>query len=125
MIPLSLFMGWVSKRDNVDVLIQKDFLEVSIAVAISAVLLTVGFLTKRLVLSAKILKIVAILYVGYIVTRLVFDFDWSNFTWWVIPLGLIITVFFCFPSFLTYSIAHDIIKEANKAAHPTRYPLSS
>ncbi len=125
MIPLILFLGWVDMRDNVDVLIRKDAIEISIAVAISALLLTIGFLTERLVLSAKILKIGAILYIAYIVMRLAFDFGCSDFTWWVIPLGLFTAVFFCFPAFLTYSIAHDITKEANKAAHTNPLPVPS
>ena len=114
-VPLILLMGWFSVRDNEEILIRRDALEGSIALGISALLLTIGHITERLVLSAKILKVGAILYIGFILTRLTFDCDWSNFSWWLIPLGLLATVFICFPACVAYLIASAIIKEANKS----------
>jgi len=111
--PLVLFAGWGSVRDNAVIFIRQDAVELAIATALSALLLTIGFLINHLILMAKILKAGAIIYIFYIPFLLIFDSDWSDFSWSLTLLILLTIVFYSFPALVTYSIASSIIKDVN------------
>jgi len=108
--PVLLLFGWFFASESSHEFIRRDCLEGAIAIFISAVILTIGCLLKRVKESAVILQIIAIAYMIYIISMLLYGYAWSSFQWWHLPVAILLFIFIGFPAIVAYVIAGSIKK---------------
>ena len=110
MIPAVLLFGWFAARDSSHEFIRQDSIEMAFALGTSAIILTIGHLTNRLIESAIFLRSIAVIYVVYLLARVIYSSLSVDFSWWSIPLSFLALLLMSIPAVLTYLLASDIIK---------------
>ena len=114
-VPIILLFGWFAARDSQYETIRGDCVAGAYAVGISAIILSIGLYLNKIVLAANVLRYGSLVYIVSVLAILCYQYNWSQFKWWTLPLGLFILGILSIPACLVYYIASDTIKSANKA----------